>query len=245
MFMEYSSCLNCNAQLSGKFCSECGQKAATHRITPGHFITHDLMHGVLHLDKGILFTLKHVFTRPGYAAKDYISGKRVNYYNIFYLILLTVGFLLLAHGHKHVTAEQLEKLGKLPHSLAIIFALFANNFKYILLLQIPLFSLCGIVFFNRLNYNYFENFIIAGYATLGAFILSLIGTLIGMLWSPASIIFNLLIFPFVGWVYYQVTNHVYSKISIFFRMIGFGFFAFFLNAVMSIMTFLLLAEYIM
>lgn len=89
--MHSKNCLNCDTPLGGKFCYECGQKSDTHRITARHFIFHDLVHGVWHLDKGLLFTLKETFTRPGYAAMDYINGKRVRYYNIFYLMILVLG----------------------------------------------------------------------------------------------------------------------------------------------------------
>jgi hypothetical protein len=55
---------------------------------------HDLLHGVFHIERGILFTLKQVVIRPGYSARDYISGKRVSYYNIFYLMVIILGVIL-------------------------------------------------------------------------------------------------------------------------------------------------------
>lgn len=80
VYMETkSNCLNCSTELISTYCHICGQKANTHRITPRHFIMHDIVHGVLHLDKGILFTLKQAFTRPGYAVMDYIAGKRIKF----------------------------------------------------------------------------------------------------------------------------------------------------------------------
>lgn len=97
--MSSKNCLNCGHELVHKFCAYCGQKADTHHITVKHFITHDLAHGVFHLDKGILFTIKEAFTRPGKAALDYINAKRISYYNIFYLILLLVGLNLLVQHY--------------------------------------------------------------------------------------------------------------------------------------------------
>lgn len=59
---------------------------------------HDLLHGIWHLEKGILFTIKETFMRPGQAALDYITGKRIRYYNVFYLSLLVIALnLLLSH----------------------------------------------------------------------------------------------------------------------------------------------------
>ena len=89
--MEHTYCLNCNFDVDNKFCPSCGQKTDTHRIVMKHFVMHDLLHGVWHLEKGILFTLKETIIRPGQAALDYINGKRVRYYNVFYLALLVIG----------------------------------------------------------------------------------------------------------------------------------------------------------
>ena len=86
-------CKNCgeNTIGKGKYCHGCGQKSRTHRLTFKHFIEHDIIHGVLHLDRGLPLTLKEIFTRPGGVAMDYIEGKRKKYYNFFYLLLLIIG----------------------------------------------------------------------------------------------------------------------------------------------------------
>ena len=89
--MTNTNCLNCGKELTDKYCSGCGQKADTHRITFKNFLFHDLLHGNFHIERGILFAAKEALIRPGKAALDYISGKRKRYYNVFYLILLTFG----------------------------------------------------------------------------------------------------------------------------------------------------------
>lgn len=88
------------------FCPSCGQKTDTHRIVLKHFIFHDLIHGVWHLEKVIVFTLKETILRPGQAALDYISGKRIKYYNVFYLSLLVIAVnILLLHLRDDATAQ--------------------------------------------------------------------------------------------------------------------------------------------
>ena len=57
---ENSNCLNCTAATISKFCSNCGQKTEIHRITLKHFLFHDILHGVWHMEKGIFFTTKEV-----------------------------------------------------------------------------------------------------------------------------------------------------------------------------------------
>ncbi len=87
-------CLNCNSDVVGDFCSTCGQKTSTKRFSLKHFITHDLIHGVFHLDKGLLFTIKELFTRPGHSIREYVQGKRIKHFNYFTAILI-----LIAKGH--------------------------------------------------------------------------------------------------------------------------------------------------
>ncbi len=92
--MNPSTFLNCGKKLTDTYCAGCGQKADTHRISFRHFISHDLLHGTFHLEKGIFFTAKEALIRSGKAALDYISGKRIRYYNVFLLVLMTIGLLL-------------------------------------------------------------------------------------------------------------------------------------------------------
>lgn len=93
--MTTNNCLNCEKELTDEFCSGCGQKSDTHRISFGNFIFHDVLHGTFHIEKGMLFTAKQALLSPGKAALDYISGKRKRYYNVFYFILIAIGWLLL------------------------------------------------------------------------------------------------------------------------------------------------------
>src|SRR5687768_14676548 len=94
-------CLNCNHQAGNNFCPHCGQKSSTHRYSVMHFVEHDFIHGVWHVDKGILFTIKELFTRPGHSVREFIQGKRVNYFSFVTLILLilTISSLLTPYIH--------------------------------------------------------------------------------------------------------------------------------------------------
>jgi hypothetical protein len=69
--MTTTTCLNCQAEIDKNYCSTCGEKTDIHRITVKHFLFHDLLHGVWHIDKGILFTLKETIVRPGSGTRLY------------------------------------------------------------------------------------------------------------------------------------------------------------------------------
>src|SRR5208283_4811746 len=94
------NCLNCHHTLTGKYCSYCGQSAATHKINV-HFLWHDIQHGLLHIDKGILYTTKELFTRPGHSIREFIEGKRVRHFKPISLVLVLAGIYgLLYHFFK-------------------------------------------------------------------------------------------------------------------------------------------------
>lgn len=81
------TCQNCDHDYAGRFCSQCGQSAGTHRIN-WHYLWHEIPHSVWHVDKGILFTLKELFTRPGHTVREFLAGKRVRHYRPLALILV-------------------------------------------------------------------------------------------------------------------------------------------------------------
>ena len=89
-------CLNCNENIKRNYCDYFGQKTSTHRFSLKHFFIHDFVHGIFHLDKGFLFTIRELFTRPGHSIREYIQRKRTNHFNYFttLILLLTIGYFL-------------------------------------------------------------------------------------------------------------------------------------------------------
>ena len=80
-------CKNCGHIYSGQFCNNCGQPSDTHKLNL-HFIWHDLQHAFLHFDKGVLFTAKELFTRPGNSIREFIEGKRVKHFKPISLVII-------------------------------------------------------------------------------------------------------------------------------------------------------------
>lgn len=73
--------------MNQKFCHECGQKTDTHRID-FHYFLHEVPHNIFHVDGGILFTLKELFTRPGHTIREYLEGKRQPHFKPIMLVLI-------------------------------------------------------------------------------------------------------------------------------------------------------------
>src|SRR6478609_4732257 len=89
-----SNCKNCGHPVDNKFCPQCGQSASTERFTAKHLV-HEFMHGFFHIDHGIIYTAKALFQNPGKMLRDYLHGKRKDYFNPFTFILLISGLLAI------------------------------------------------------------------------------------------------------------------------------------------------------
>ena len=227
-------CLNCYNDISGKFCSNCGQKTDTHRITFKHFITHDILHGVWHFEKGIFYTLRETLLNPGKAALHYISGRRIKYYNVFYLTLLIIGVQIFINhiqndlSHQYFGTELAQTHGKNVQLSAFL----ENYSKIIIFAFVPLLAINSFLLFRKSKLNFSEHFIIAGMIFLGVMIINLISMifsfvefldsnftetlelLINVL-TPASILLFLVI------NYYKVFYKNYSTTSTIIRILIF------------------------
>lgn len=97
MYKSEKYCKSCgqHLHLDQKFCHNCGQNSNTHRIN-FHFLVHEVQHGIFHVDKGIFYTIKELFTRPGHTIREYIEGRRQSHFKPVLLIMIlgTVSFFL-------------------------------------------------------------------------------------------------------------------------------------------------------
>jgi Protein of unknown function (DUF3667) len=232
--MKNNKCLNCGKQVIDKFCSSCGQKADTRRITFKNLIFHDILHGIFHFEKGMLFTARQSLIRPGKAALDYISGKRKPYYNVFYFILITIGLILFFKHFNDVldgTNEIVKKSRKLNDASKSIDAILSQKSKLIIFLFVPFAALNSFILFRRKKLNFSEHAIIAGMILLGMLLILLFGNLVFYL--ELIIPFNkvlaqiisysiiLLAILQIGYGYFNAFAENYSNVGIAYRILLF------------------------
>jgi hypothetical protein len=94
--LDPGHCANCDRAMDGagqKFCPACGQSTPAHRID-WHFLGHELEHSVLHMDRGILYTLKNLMIRPGHLIRDYIDGRRAHHVKPLLLTMISAAFVV-------------------------------------------------------------------------------------------------------------------------------------------------------
>lgn len=91
---EEKNCLNCGADVQGRFCHICGQENVETKESVWHLVTH-FFKDITHFDGKFFNTVRHLVTRPGFLPKEYMNGRRVSYVNPVRLYVFTSAFFFL------------------------------------------------------------------------------------------------------------------------------------------------------
>jgi len=217
-------CLNCNHPIQLNYCEFCGQRAATHRFSFNQHFFHDFVHGVFHLDKGLLFTLKELFIRPGHTVREYIAGKRTSHFNFFsfYLLALTsITFL------RHLSGVQIDNLFHTHVSQEIITLnkeLIGRFGKFMAVFSIPIFTVINYFLFRKSNQNLAEHLVINLYKSGATFCIMAIFHVLGLVFPHHTDLKHFYVFISLAQFFYEFifcyqyfSVFGYSKISLFIR----------------------------
>jgi len=222
--MNNKGCLNCGHFLSGEYCSHCGQKSDTARITIGSLIKNDVLGSIWHVEAKFFNTLKNVLFIPGKTAMNYIAGKRIRYNNFISLLLILFGFNVLSyHYYEQFAPEQV-----LTKNVSDVKDFFSKYSKVILFVIIPMLAINAYFLFKRIKLNIAEHFIIGTVSLLGILILFLLSDIVSLigLWKPVSKIFNFIdkiifglsiLFPAI--TYWNAFKNSYSKLGLLWRVL--------------------------
>jgi hypothetical protein len=166
-------CKNCQTIFEGKYCPNCGQKSNTHRLT-WHQLFHDLQHQILHVDRGIFFTLREMTLRPDKVIKEFIAGHRIKYFHpISYLLLGSALSLFIMKPFKEqllqfvtsgAVGQQSAQQAKMQTG---VFNYMQDHYNLMLAIFIPFLAFCTwLVYRKQKQYNYVEHMVVFGY-TMG------------------------------------------------------------------------------
>ncbi|MBC3832315.1 DUF3667 domain-containing protein [Undibacterium amnicola] len=181
-----TKCKNCDTFLVGNFCSSCGQKADTHRITFAHFL-YEFFHALTHTDRGILLLMKALILRPGDVAKEYLDGKRKKYFNpLTFIIIISSIYAFLSYKTGYFEAlsgfdRQIKVEGEVyTESMQLML----ENRKILNLFLMPvLVSFLSWIFFRKQKTNMAENIV------LNSFVLSQIYLIMIVIFIPGFLLF--------------------------------------------------------
>jgi len=98
------TCLNCDTELHGRYCSNCGQDADTHHRTIGHLVA-EVFEGLFHFDGRLWQTLPALFLAPGRLSRDMIEGRVARHVPPLRIFLVALLVFMLAAEHRSEEAR--------------------------------------------------------------------------------------------------------------------------------------------
>lgn len=169
-------CKSCGIALQGKFCSGCGQKHITERITVRRIFT-ELFASLTNLEKGFWYTFKMLLLNPGVVVRHFIQGNTVRYYSpLRYLLLwitISVGLSLFTGLYDQQQAAMQEMTGysqknevaeKQREVQQQIQAEVRKYLTVLPLLILPFMGLASYWMFRRRGQNYAEHLVLNAFA---------------------------------------------------------------------------------
>ncbi|MBO3100287.1 DUF3667 domain-containing protein [Gelidibacter pelagius] len=161
-------CKNCEQNINGNFCSNCGQKSKVRRVD-FKYLLEEIPNSIFQINRGFLFTLKELFIRPGHCIREFLEGKRKNHFKPLAFIIFTSTLYVISHyflGNQTFIDDAISGFkagGKVENSSIIDWI--SKNQTYVILLLVPFFSLASYLAFLKSKYNYFEHLVLNIYIT--------------------------------------------------------------------------------
>lgn len=165
-------CKNCAHEVAGNFCQNCGQRTNVGRIDFNYLIQ-EIPNSLFQLDRGFFFTVRELAIRPGHSLREFLGGKRKNFYKPIAFLLITSTLYVLATylmSSQTLMAEVLigfqggaQALD--PNSGGDMVDWIIKNQTYLAFLLLPIFSLASYLAFIRSGYNYIEHLVLNLYIT--------------------------------------------------------------------------------
>ena len=209
------NCKNCDKHIEGNFCGNCGQNTKIGKIDYKH-VVNEIPDSLFQLNHGLLFTIKELFLRPGIRIREYLDGKRKNYFKpISYVLLLST-----IYGLSSGLVDQKTLLGKFIQGISVAYAEdFKSNFvleildwivsnhAYTTLILLPFFAMASYLVFIDFKLNYFEHIVINAYIAGQQAIIYFIFVVLQIITKIDNYFLSLtplvLSFFFAFWVFYQ------------------------------------------
>ncbi len=200
--MRETKCLNCKIIATGNYCANCGQKTSTHRFSLSN-IGHDLMH-ILHVEKGLFYTLKMLITRPGYAVREFVDGERIRYFNYLTLLLLLIAVDSFIDSVSGIRISDIMP-GSVDRNHYRFFEDFARKYPKLMVLGlIPVYAATSWLFFRKARQNYAEHLVLNAYRACGEFLIAMTISVTALITKDISILRTLYFLVTVVLVCYNI-----------------------------------------
>ncbi|MEQ8703063.1 MAG: DUF3667 domain-containing protein [Phaeodactylibacter sp.] len=197
---QTAKCKRCNHELSGEFCSACGHPSKLKRIDGRYLLSE--MSSVLNFDKGILYTIRELFLRPGDSIRRYIKEDRSRLVKpVIFLIVCSLAYTIgqqFLNFEKDYAQANVQVSGE--SAVRDILVWMQKNYGYANIIMAFFIAFWVQVLFRRRGYNYFEVLILLFYVIgLGMLIMAVFGVVESLVGFGMLSIGGLIAYAYAGW----------------------------------------------
>lgn len=236
-----NNCKNCKNKVLGNFCSSCGQPAKLIRID-GHYLLNEIEH-VLHFDKGILYTIKKLLTRPGQTVREFITEDRGRLVKPILFIVLSSLIYTLVSGYFHVENGYIMFEETKKTAISDIFNWIQSHYGYANIIMGMFIAIWLKVFFKKKGYNFFEILILFCFVMgIGMLLFSLFTVIEGIIHIQIMQIAAFFFILYNTWATGQffdgqkIMSYIKSFFAYILGMLSFVFFAVLLGIIIDFLT---------
>ena len=174
------NCTNCDHEINLNYCPNCGQAAKLKRID-GHYIIHEIEH-VLHFEKGILYTIKELLTKPGENVRSFISENRSRLVKpIIFIIVTSLIYSVINHFY-HIEKGYVNYDESTKSTTGLIFKWVQDHYGYSNIIMGIFIAVWTKLIFRKYGYNFFEILILLCFVMgIGMLIFALFAFLQGII----------------------------------------------------------------
>lgn len=211
------TCKNCNLELetNSRFCSLCGNKVITKRITIKNIIA-EFNQQFLNYDNKLLKTFRHLIIKPELVIDAYITGNRKKYVNVITYLAVSlslIGFqlLILRKVYPEKMANSATSSGlnpELEKRIAEVGEYLFDYFGLITIVFIPITALSTYIIFRNRRHNYAEHIILNMYTTaqftILLFLISTLLMLTGLVATSTFTTASVFVYIYLGYCYIRL-----------------------------------------
>lgn len=193
-------CLNCSAPLTGMFCAACGQRTETHRLD-WHWLWHEAQHTLLHVDKGILYTLKGLFVHPGHTIREFLQGKRVKHFKPLALVTVLAAIYSFGYFMAKPDISTLPMDAPTKESYDRMVGVVMGYYAVFEMGSIPVFAFWSWLLMRGYGHNYVEHLVINTFLAGQRIAINIIGLPFNFISFEAGLLYASIAYM-VYWGYY-------------------------------------------
>lgn len=169
-------CKNCKTEITLNYCPNCGNPAKLERINRNYVIRE--IGSVLNFDKGILYTIRELLTKPGQSVIGFIKNDRNRLVKPIVFLIVTSLIYTLAQQFLRFEDGYVNAGGFGESATSKIFVWIQMNYGYSNILMGMFIAMWIMVFFRKYNFNFFEVIILLCFTMgIGMLIYSVFGTI--------------------------------------------------------------------